>query len=104
MEHTKFCCDGLNAVLIEPLFPVYRDVKDQKKVKFYTAIYQCRKCKELTVRGETNQLRYWTTFIEYITAEQVAALKKEKEQYDLAKTADGQMCPSENRDHQDSCH
>ena len=95
MERAKFCCDGLNADLIEPLFPVYREVKGQK-IKFYTAVYKCRRCGEITIRGETNQLRYWNTFIEYIKAEQVEALKKEKKQYDLDKTADGQMPAPEN--------
>jgi uncharacterized Fe-S cluster protein YjdI len=86
MEHSKFCCDGLNAVLIEPLFPVYRDVKGQK-VKFYTAVYMCRKCKSLSVRGETNQLRSWNTFIEWITEDKVKTLVEERKAYELAQRA-----------------
>jgi len=89
LERTKYCCDGQNAVLIKPLFPMTR-----KNVKFYTAIYQCKKCGALTLRGETNQVKSWNTFLEWLTPEQADKLTKEKEQYEMARRSDSEMRPA----------
>lgn len=90
MERTKFCCGGQNATMVETLFPVQR-VKNGKAAKFFTAVYQCRTCHELTLRGESSQLKAWNTFVEYIDTVRLNELKKEKEQYELAKTGAGEV-------------
>ena len=76
MIHTKFCCNGQNAVMIEPLYPITR-IRNGQQVKFFTAIYKCKVCSGLTLRGESQQ-RTWNTLVEYINEEQKAALLKER--------------------------
>lgn len=76
MEKTKFCCDGLNAALILPLYPQKR-----KGYIYHTAIYKCKKCHELTLRGETNQKSSHTTFVEFIDEKDLTKYKKGKESY-----------------------
>jgi hypothetical protein len=86
MERIKTCC-GLSAVMVQPLYPMCRDVEINghvfKNVKFYTAIYECKRCGSISVRGETNQLREWNTFIQWIKKEDVPKLIKEKETYEM---------------------
>ncbi len=65
---TKYCCGGGNASLIETLFPMVKRGK-----KFFMAIFQCKKCKEMTLRGE-NQEKEWNTFVEIINEEKVQEL------------------------------
>ena len=102
MERHKYCCDGLNADLIEPLFPVFRKVKGQAQpVKYYTAVYKCIKCKSLTLRGETNQLRSWNTFVEFITEDSVKTLVEERNRYELAQGCNDQVPATQDRTHQD---
>jgi hypothetical protein len=86
MERYKSCC-GLSAVLVEPLFPMIRDVKKGngqllKNVKFYTAIYECKTCHSLSLRGESS-LREWNTFIEWITPDRAKALVAERIKYEV---------------------
>lgn len=81
MNVTKFCCGGQNAKMMSPLFPMTRE-RNGKQVKFFTAAYKCHKCGEITLRGETDQLKAWTTFVEYLNADEVNTLIKEKEAYD----------------------
>lgn len=89
LERTKYCCDGQHAVLVQPLFPMER-----KGVKFYTAIYECKKCGSLTLRGETNQLKTWNTFVEFITPEKVRELSEEKNKYEMARRSDEEVRPA----------
>ena len=74
MERTKFCCEGQNATLIMGLWPITR-----RGLKFFTALYQCKKCKEVTLRGETNQVASYNTLVEFPTPEDVEELKTIKE-------------------------
>jgi len=75
-----------------------RDVKINneviKDVKFYTAVYQCKKCGSLSLRGETNQLRSWNTFIEWINPDQVRALVEERKQHEMDSRSDEKMPPA----------
>ena len=73
MERRKYCCEGQNAVIFAPLWPVKRD-----KVKYYTAVYLCNKCHSYTLRGETNQKKDHTTFIDWISENEAIQLSKEK--------------------------
>jgi hypothetical protein len=86
MERIKACC-GLSAVMTQPLFPMYRDVTVNgrvfKNVKFYTAIYECKTCGSISIRGETNQLREWSTFIQWIKKEDVPKLVEERTAYEM---------------------
>lgn len=69
MTHKKFCCDGLNAIKVLNLWPVYKD-----KIKWYTALYKCSVCGSYTIRGETNQKTSNNTSVEFITPERAAVL------------------------------
>jgi hypothetical protein len=87
MERYKSCTCGLTAQMVAPLFPMFRDVtlpngQVAKGVKFYTAIYECKKCKSLSLRGESN-LRQWSTFIEWITAEKAQQLIEERKSHEV---------------------
>jgi len=73
MEHTKYCCEGQNAVIFAPLWPINR-----AEVKYYTAVYVCKKCHSFTIRGETNQKADHTTFVEFISEEKAVELKTKK--------------------------
>lgn len=84
MLRTKYCCGGNTAELIETHIPVIRK-RNGQAVKFFTAIYKCHKCGELTLRGEA-QLKSWNSLVEFINEETVQKLKKEKEAYDMAKS------------------
>lgn len=84
MLSTKFCCEGLHATIIQPLFPMTRE-RNGKSVKFYTALYKCRKCGGLTLRGESNQ-PINNTLVEYVTEEQRTELLEERRIYELAKS------------------
>ena len=68
----KYCCGGGNAVLIEPLFPMVK-----RKKKYFMAIFQCKKCKEMSLRGE-NQEKEWNTFVEIINDQKVQELIQRK--------------------------
>ena len=99
MERYKYCCDGFTAVKIESMFPILRKVKvngSTQTVKFYTAVYQCQKCKKLTLRGETNQLREWNTFIEWITEEKMKTFITERDAYELAQRSNDQVPATQN--------
>ena len=85
MTHTKFCCDGQNAVMVTTLFPMSR-IRNERQVKFYTAIYKCNQCHEMTLRGETNQLKAWSTFVEYINEDKARELIKERDLYVAERT------------------
>ena len=50
MERFKYCCGGLKAYMIQPLFPV--KIKD---TIWYTAMYVCSKCGQISIRGECNK-------------------------------------------------
>jgi len=76
MEQTKFCCNGQNAKLVLPLWPQKR-----KDHTYHTAIYKCKKCHELTLRGETNQKKSFNTFVEFISPETLNQYKKEKKDH-----------------------
>lgn len=76
MERTKFCCNGQNAKLILPLYPQKR-----KGYIYHTAIYKCKKCHSLTLRGETDQKKSFNTFVEFINPETVNQYKKEKKNH-----------------------
>jgi len=87
MERSKFCCDGQHATMFVPLWPVIK-----KKIKWYTAVYQCKKCKEFSIRGETNQKTSWKTFVKFISKKRALELKAQKESNhvnDLEKSIDG---------------
>ena len=62
MLRNKFCCGGLNAEMIETHIPVIR-FKNGKQTKFFTAIYKCHHCNEITLRGESS-LKEWNTLVE----------------------------------------
>ncbi len=87
MLHTKFCCDGQNAIKVMGLWPVERKGK-----KYFTAIYQCKKCKELTLRGETNQVQSYNTLVEFISPEMFEELRAEKE----SKREEKKLCGKQN--------
>ena len=74
MVRTKFCCNGQNAELVMGLWPITR-----RGLKFYTALYQCKKCKEVTLRGETDQVASYNTLVEFPTPEHVEEIKNIKE-------------------------
>src|SRR5512135_3102533 len=94
MERVKACC-GFSAVLTQPLFPMYRDVEVNgrvfKNVKFYTAIYECKRCGSISVRGETNQLREWNTFIQWIKKEYNTKFIKENEAHEMDRGSNEEM-------------
>ena len=90
MERNKYCCGGMNATMVETLFPVTR-IKNGKPAKFFTAAYECRQCHELTLRGESSQLKAWNTFVEYINTNKLNELKKAKAEYELAKAGTGEV-------------
>ena len=56
----KFCCGGNNALMVVPLWPMKRRGK-----KFFMALFQCKCCKEYTLRGE-NQEKMWNTYVEIL--------------------------------------
>ena len=62
------------------LFPIKKD-----GVVWFTALYKCDRCGELTRRGETNQRHEWTTFVERINDEQAQVLIAEKQKRDQSK-------------------
>jgi len=72
IDPIKYCCGGGNATLIEPLFPMIK-----RKKKFFMGIYQCKVCKEKTLRGE-NQEKEWNTFVEIINEERAQKLISKK--------------------------
>ena len=90
MVRTKYCCGGLNAKMIETHIPVTR-IRNGEPVKFFTAIYECADCGELTLRGESTQLKAWNTFVEYLNEQTVEQLKKERIEYDMAKESLGEL-------------
>jgi hypothetical protein len=49
----------------------------RRGIRFYTAIYICRKCGEMTLRGESNKISN-NTFVEYISMKQAEQFKQEK--------------------------
>jgi hypothetical protein len=90
MERAKACCGGNTAIMIQPLYPMYRKING-RTVKFYTAIYECKRCGSLSVRGETGQLREWNTFIQWIKKEDIPKLIKEKEAYEMDRRSHEEM-------------
>ena len=77
MATVKYCCNGGNAVMVEPLWPMKR-----RGTKYFMALYQCKKCKEYTLRGDS-QAKEWNTFVEILnkqTAQELIQRKKEKYQ------------------------
>jgi len=68
----KWCCGANHAVLVAPLWPVVRD-----GIKWYTALYKCEVCHQYTMRGETNQLKAWMTFVKFLKADEALALMEE---------------------------
>jgi len=76
----KYCCGGGNALLVEPLWPMKRRGK-----KYYMALYQCKCCKEYSLRGET-QARQWNCFVELLSkkkAQSYIIMKKEKIKHEV---------------------
>ena len=71
---TKYCCGGGNAVLVEPLWPMEK--RDQK---FFMGLFQCKKCKEYTLRGES-QAKLWNTYVEILNEKHAQKLKAEKKE------------------------
>lgn len=72
---TKYCCGDNNAIMVEPLWPMKRRGK-----KFYMALFQCKICKEYTLRGES-QAKDWNTFAEVLNkkrAQELIDKKKER--------------------------
>ena len=69
MLYKKFCCDGMNAIKVHNLTPVYKD-----GVKWYTALYKCSICGSYTIRGETNQKVVNSTSVEFISEERAREL------------------------------
>ena len=65
-----------------------------KGVKFYTAIYTCKTCGSLSLRGESNQLRSWNTFIEWITPDKAQALVNERNRYEMDSRAHEEVSPT----------
>ena len=73
MIRTKYCCEGQHAVIFAPLWPMKRE-----EVKYYTAVYVCKKCHSFTIRGETNEKKDHTTFVEFISEDEAIELKTKK--------------------------
>jgi hypothetical protein len=76
LERKKYCCDGLNAKMYTPYKPIIRE-----GVKYFTAVYICHKCHEYTLRGETNQKKTYTTFVNFISEDKAMELKKRRDSY-----------------------
>jgi hypothetical protein len=47
-------------------------------VAWQVGIFKCIKCGALTLRGETDQLKAWNTFIEWLTPEMATELMEVK--------------------------
>lgn len=60
--------------MIETLWPMKKRGK-----KFYMAIYQCKCCKEYSLRGE-NQEKEWNTFVQILNKGQVQELINKKKE------------------------
>jgi len=76
MNSYKYCCGGLHAAFIVPTRSEIRN-----GARYKCAMYQCKVCKEYTIRGETNQVREWTTLARIISAEQALEIKRSYEEY-----------------------
>lgn len=76
MEYKKYCCEGWNAKMYTPYKPIKRD-----GIKFYTAVYICNKCHSYTLRGETNQKKSFTTFVEFIDKDKALSFKQRRDNY-----------------------
>lgn len=70
----KYCCGGGNAHLVEPLWPMIKRGK-----KFFMALFQCKKCNEYSLRGESQE-KLWNTFVEILNASQARTLIHRKKQ------------------------
>jgi len=71
---TKYCCGGGNAIMVEPLWPMQKRGK-----KFYMALFQCKICKEYTLRGD-NQEKEWNTYVEILNKKYAEELIEKKRQ------------------------
>ena len=73
LSNHKFCCDGKNARLVLPLWPIKR-----RNTKFICAVYQCLICGEYSIRGESEN-KSWNTLTQILTEEMYIKLKNRKE-------------------------
>ena len=86
MIRTKFCCNGQNAQLIEPLYPLSIE-RNNQIVKFYTGAYKCKVCGEITLRGESSQLKAWNTYVQIINEDILKGHIEKRKEYDMAKAS-----------------
>jgi hypothetical protein len=70
----KYCCGGGNAIMIEPLWPMKR-----RGMKFFMALFQCKTCKEYSLRGESQE-KEWNTFVDILNEKQAKELIEQKKQ------------------------
>ena len=78
MINHRYCCGNLNAVFQFSIRPV----TDRTNTHWKRAVYQCKICKEYTVRADTDQLESWNTKITIINQEEFNSLYQERKEYE----------------------
>lgn len=76
MQQRKFCCNGLNARLINTVKPVTKDNAHWKR-----GLYRCSVCNGWSIRGETLDRPSFTTSVELITADDAARYREEYSEF-----------------------
>ena len=76
----KYCCGGGNAHMIETLWPMTKRGK-----KFFMALFQCKTCKELSLRGESQE-KEWNCFVKILNKDEADALILQKKEKKNART------------------
>jgi len=75
LPNRKFCCDGLNAILITPIKTVNR-----QGVIWRRALYYCSKCHDYTIRGEA-KISTHNTKVDFISKKEAEILINEKKAF-----------------------
>ena len=72
LPNRKYCCDGLNAILITPI----KTIKE-KGVAWRRAVYCCSRCHDYTIRGEA-KISTHNTIVNIISKKEAEILIQEK--------------------------
>jgi hypothetical protein len=68
----KYCCGGLNA-----MFLVSLGTRNMDGVQWEVGLYQCRRCSQYTLRGETHADRTDTVFVKILSREEGETIRQE---------------------------
>jgi hypothetical protein len=72
----RYCCGEQNAIYQFSIKPI-----TENKTHWKRAVYQCKLCKEITIRADTN-LKAWNTKITIIDEHLYEQLRKERQEYE----------------------